>query len=96
MSTRTYKATFEVEVEITVPDDAITRVGEKEWRDTFYRLDERAAVEMIARCCGINGVLLGRLDGWADMPTDRPQSETARITSYDMTDWERVVESTTA
>lgn len=86
--TRTYRASFSVEVEITVPEEAVTRVLENKdgWRDQFYDLDERGVVEMLARNCGIWELKLRQLDGWADMPED-----VIAHADYDMEDFERVM-----
>lgn len=91
--TRTYRATFSVNVEITVPDEAVTRVLENkdEWREQFYNLDERGVVEMLARCCGIQGARLHHLDGWADMlPGDDLSPRVTAVLEYDMETYERV------
>jgi hypothetical protein len=87
--TRTYRATFNVNVEITVPEEAVTRVLENTdgWREHYYNLDERGVVEMLARCCGIHGTDLYHLDGWGDMP---PHQVSVTL-DYDMEAFERVM-----
>lgn len=92
--TRTYRAVFSVTVDITVPEEAVTRVLDNVdgWRQEFYNLDERGVVEMLARCCGIQGNGLHHLDGWADMrPHADYTSRTAVKVDYDMESYERVV-----
>lgn len=65
---RAYRARFVVEVSLEVEDDVIERTQSEPWQDTLYDLDEAGAVEMLARCVGILGWRLSRLDGWADLP----------------------------
>ncbi len=66
-----FDVTFTVSVLLTVNDeDALDRVQTEEWRNSLYDLDEKGAVEMLARCIGIQGWRLSNLDGWADMPDE--------------------------
>lgn len=91
MNQRTYRATFAVEVEITVPEIAIRRVldNHDDWRQQFYDLDERGVIEMLARCCGIYGSRLHQLDGWADIKPEQGSSPEGRIVSCDLEDYRR-------
>ena len=86
---RTYRATFTVTVEITVPDEAITRVlnNEDGWREKLYDLrTEREVIEHLGFNCGIQGSQLRQLDGWADMDDDG----WGRILECDMDEYERI------
>jgi len=66
---RRFDVQFTVSVLLTVnDDDALERVETEAWRDSLYDLDEKGAVEMLARCIGIQGWRLSNMDGWADMP----------------------------
>lgn len=65
-----WRVTWRAEVLLTVDDDTdvLTRTQTKEWRDHFYHMTEEDTVEMIARCCGVDGSRIDQLDGWADLP----------------------------
>lgn len=51
------------------PEDWITRVGTREWRDSFYDMEEAADVyEHLAYNAIANGVTdISVLDGWGDI-----------------------------
>lgn len=64
-----FDVTFTVSVLLTVNDeDALDRIETDDFKDGGYDLDEESAVEMLARCIGIQGWRLSNMDGWADMP----------------------------
>lgn len=105
MSLRTYRATLAVDVEFTVPDEAIIRAVENHdglgvpqpdfeggtgWRNVFYDLrTERDVVAMLAGNLGLKGASLSDLDGWADI-RDTTSRHLGRIVSMDLDTYERV------
>lgn len=64
----TAEVTFNVTVRLSFEDEVLSRTQTDDWKDTCYDLDEDEAVEMLARCIGIQGWSLSQLDGWADLP----------------------------
>lgn len=91
---RKYEVEFTVTVVLTVNnDDVIERVvretGDFENFPYCFVEGEReeAAVEMLARCCGILEEDINRLDGWADLTPDAATTKTNIVLER----WKRTV-----